>query len=135
MKEIELSFGKEFGRFDSFHDIFRFLISLDAPIMVVLDEYNELKDSYGGIQTDSMMQKIIDSLAETNVRVILSGSAISVMAELLDSCSKSAFTHSKTRQNRLFCSFPEERPQKPKSASRIPCHPCVWPTGCQLSPP
>lgn len=85
MKEIELSLGREFGRFDSFHDIFRFLVSLDVPIMVVLDEYNELKDSYGGVQADSMMQKIIDSLAGTNVRVILSGSAISVMAELLDS--------------------------------------------------
>lgn len=52
---------------------------------MVLDEYNELKEAYGGIETDSMMQKIIDNLSGTDVRVIISGSAVSVMMELLDS--------------------------------------------------
>ncbi len=85
IREIELALGGVWGRFDSFHDIFRALSGLGVPIIVVLDEYNELKDAYGGVETDSMMQKIIDSLMGTSVRVILSGSAISVMAELLDS--------------------------------------------------
>lgn len=64
MKEIELSLGREFGSFDSFHDFFRFLVSLNAPIMVVLDEYNELKESYGGVQTDSMMRRLSVALWE-----------------------------------------------------------------------
>ena len=84
-KEIEIITGDEGHYFNSFHDIFRYLVKLDRPVMVVLDEYNELKETYGGIETDSMMQKIIDSLRDTEVRVILSGSAVSVMAELLDS--------------------------------------------------
>ncbi len=83
-REVEASLGGQWGRFDSFPDIFRFLAGSDSPIAVVLDEYNELKDAYGALQTDSMMQKIIDSLKDTNVRVILSGSAISIMKELLD---------------------------------------------------
>ena len=85
LSEMEISLGGFWGRFDSFHDIFRLLVSLDTPIAVVLDEYNELKESYGSIQTDSMMQKIIDGLKGTKVRIIISGSSISVMKELLDS--------------------------------------------------
>lgn len=83
--EMEISLGGYWGRFDSFHDIFRLLVSLDMPIAVVLDEYNELKEAYGSLQTDSMMQKIIDGLKGTKVRVILSGSSVSVMKELLES--------------------------------------------------
>ncbi len=85
LSEMEVSLGGYWGRFDSFHDIFRLLVSLDMPITVVLDEYNELKESYGSIQTDSMMQKIIDGLKGTKVHIILSGSSISVMKELLES--------------------------------------------------
>ena len=85
LSEMEISLGGYWGRFDSFHDIFRLLVSLDTPIAVVLDEYNELKESYGSIQTDSMMQKIIDGLKGTKVRIIISGSSISVMKELLES--------------------------------------------------
>lgn len=83
--EMEASLGGYWGRFDSFHDIFRLLVSLDTPITVVLDEYNELKEAYGGIQADSMMQKIIDGLEGTKVRVILSGSSVSAMKEVLES--------------------------------------------------
>ena len=51
-----------FHREEDLKEIARFLISLKQPIVVVLDECNELKDSYGGKETDSMMQKIIDGL-------------------------------------------------------------------------
>ncbi len=84
-KEVEFALKDQGRHFDSFHDIFRFLVSRNTPIVVVLDEYNELKEAYGGIETDSMMQKIIDNLSGTDVRVIISGSAVSVMMELLDS--------------------------------------------------
>lgn len=84
-REVEIALNGAWGQFSSFHDIFRFLISLKRPIVVVLDEYNELKDSYGRKETDSMMQKIIDGLKGTDVSVIISGSAVTVMSELLDS--------------------------------------------------
>ena len=74
-----------FHREEDLKEIARFLISLKQPIVVVLDEYNELKDSYGGKETGSMMQKIIDGLKGTDVCVIISGSAVTVMSELLDS--------------------------------------------------
>lgn len=83
-KEASNTLSMEIGRFDSFYDIFRFLVSTNEDILVVIDEYNELKEAYGGIQTDSMMQKIIDSLLDSKVRLIISGSAVSIMTELLD---------------------------------------------------
>ena len=58
LSEMEVSLSGYWGRFDSFHDIFRFLVSLDKSIAVVLDEYNELKESYGSIQTDSMISAL-----------------------------------------------------------------------------
>lgn len=83
-REIGVVMNDSWRHFESFYEVFRFLVSLERDIVVVLDEYNELKESYGGLQSDSMMQKIIDSLEGTRVRVIISGSAVSVMAELSD---------------------------------------------------
>ena len=71
--------------FGSFPDFFRFLKNLDEEILVILDEYNNLKEGYGGVQTDSMMQKILDGLAGSKVKVVLLGSEITMMKELLDS--------------------------------------------------
>lgn len=71
--------------FGSFPEFFRFLVNLDEEILVILDEYSNLKEGYGGVQTDSMMQKVIDGLAGSRVKVVLLGSEITVMKELLDS--------------------------------------------------
>ena len=85
MREVEAVTGGFWGRPDTFYDVFRILKNLSTPVVVVIDEYNELKDSYGGMQTDSMMQKIIDSLKDSKIRIILSGSALTIMKEVLDS--------------------------------------------------
>ena len=83
--EYCLAFGDSNRTFSSFPDFFRFLRTLDEDILVILDEYSNLKESYGGIETDSMMQKIIDSLSGNKVKIVLLGSEVTVMKELLDS--------------------------------------------------
>ena len=83
--EYCLAFGDSNRTFSTFPDFFRFLKSLGEDTLVILDEYNNLKESYGGKETDSMMQKIIDSLKGSKVKIILLGSEVTVMKELLDS--------------------------------------------------
>ena len=61
-QEIESTLGETFLSFSTFNDVFRFLVRQDRPVLVIFDEYNYLKESYGRLETDSMMQKIIDSL-------------------------------------------------------------------------
>ena len=82
--EYCLAFNDSNRTFTSFPDFFRFLRSLDEDILVILDEYSNLKEGYGGIETDSMMQKIIDSLSGYKVKIVLLGSEVTVMKELLD---------------------------------------------------
>ena len=82
--EYCLAFNDTNRTFSSFPEFFRFLASLNEETLIILDEYNNLKDSYGGSQTDSMMQKIIDNLADSKVKIILLGSEVTVMKELLD---------------------------------------------------
>ena len=85
VSEYCLAFSDTNRSFGSFPEFFRFLGNLDEDILVILDEYSNLKEGYGSTQTDSMMQKILDSLAESRVKVILLGSELTVMKELLDS--------------------------------------------------
>ena len=82
--EYSIVFSDYHRHFDTFYDFFRFLAGLKEDIVVVLDEYSFLKESYGKNQTDSMMQKIIDSLYQSSVKVILCGSEVTVMKELLE---------------------------------------------------
>ena len=53
--EYCLAFGDSNRTFSSFPDFFRFLRTLDEDILVILDEYSNLKESYGGIETDSII--------------------------------------------------------------------------------
>lgn len=55
----------------------------EKPILVVLDEYQYFKDSLRSGEVDSYMQGVIDSLPST-VKVVLCGSYITVMKELLE---------------------------------------------------
>lgn len=82
--EIKRVFSDTYISFKSFYDAFSFLSSKQEKIIVVLDEYGEFKKSYGQYTADSMLQKIIDSLKDTKVKLIISGSAVSMMKELLE---------------------------------------------------
>lgn len=84
VEEYGMVFGDSNRHFETFPDFFSFLARLATPIVIVLDEYNYLKDGYGKTQTDSMMQRIIDSIQGTTLKVVLCGSEVTVMKELLD---------------------------------------------------
>ena len=82
--EVKASFSIQFLSFKTFYEAFVFFVSQKKRILVVIDEYGELKTAYGAYATDSMFQKIIDSLNGTDVKVIITGSAVGAMKELLD---------------------------------------------------
>ena len=63
-------------------DLFDFLKAQNRKILLILDEYQYLKQSLKGGELDSYMQVIIDSLPP-NIKLVLCGSYISVMKELL----------------------------------------------------
>mgnify|MGYP004451140029 FL=1 len=68
--------------FSTIFDIFDFLKSQNKKILLILDEYQYLKNSLKAKEMDSFMQSIIDNLSP-NVKLILCGSYISIMKELL----------------------------------------------------
>ena len=70
-------------RFDSLFDMMDYLKTLDKKILIILDEYPYLKQTKKKYEVDSYMQAVIDRLPE-NVKLILCGSYITVMKELLD---------------------------------------------------
>lgn len=68
--------------FESVFDLFKFLNVQNKKILVVLDEYQYLKESLKELEMDSIMQSIIDDFSD-NLKIILCGSYISIMKELL----------------------------------------------------
>ena len=70
-------------KFSSLADIFQFLEKQNKQILVILDEYQYLKETGKKEEIDSYMQYIIDHL-ENQVKIILCGSYITVMRELLE---------------------------------------------------
>ncbi|MCF0261508.1 MAG: ATP-binding protein, partial [Sphaerochaetaceae bacterium] len=68
--------------FSTIFDIFDFLKSQNNKVLLILDEYQYLKNSLKAKEMDSFMQSIIDNLSP-NVKLILCGSYISIMKELL----------------------------------------------------
>ncbi len=69
-------------RFDSLADMMDYLRTQDKRILLVIDEYPYLKQTKKKNEVDSYMQAIIDQLPE-NVKLILCGSYITIMKELL----------------------------------------------------
>lgn len=69
--------------FTTIFDLFEFLQKQNKKILLVLDEYQYFKESKKNMELDSMMQAIIDSLCD-NIKIVLCGSYISVMKELLE---------------------------------------------------
>lgn len=68
--------------FKTIFDLFDFLKKLDKKILVVLDEYQNLKETLKEKEVDSIIQSIIDNFSE-NMKIILCGSYISIIKELL----------------------------------------------------
>ncbi|MBQ8063992.1 MAG: ATP-binding protein [Clostridia bacterium] len=79
-------------RFQTLNDIFEFLKSQKRDILVVMDEYQYLKQSGKKNEVDSFLQDIVDHLTP-QVKVVLCGSYITIMKELLE------------RENPLFGRF------------------------------
>ena len=69
-------------RFDSLFAMMDYLGTLDEKILLIIDEYPYLKQTKKKYEIDSYMQAVIDSLPK-NVKLILCGSYITVMKELL----------------------------------------------------
>lgn len=69
--------------FQSFLDVFAYLSSIEKPLIVVIDEYPYLKAATKAEYVDSMMQNIIDNRLK-NLQLILSGSHIGMMKEMLE---------------------------------------------------
>ena len=70
-------------RFDSLFEMMDYLKTLDKKILLIIDEYPYLKQTKKKNEVDSYMQAVIDRLPE-NIKLILCGSYITVMKELLD---------------------------------------------------
>lgn len=70
-------------RFDSLQEMFKYLGTLDRQILFIIDEYPYLKQTKKHNEVDSYMQSAIDNLP-TNVNLILCGSYITIMKELLE---------------------------------------------------
>ncbi len=69
-------------RFDSLFAMMDYLRTLDTKILLIIDEYPYLKQTKKKNEVDSYMQAVIDRLPE-NVKLILCGSYITIMKELL----------------------------------------------------
>ena len=70
-------------RFDSLFSMMDYLKTLDKNFLLIIDEYPYLKQTKKKNEVDSYMQALIDRLPE-NVKMILCGSYITIMKELLN---------------------------------------------------
>ncbi len=68
--------------FDSIFEMVDYLKTLNKKILLIIDEYPYLKQTRKKNEVDSYMQVVIDRLPE-NVKLILCGSYITIMKELL----------------------------------------------------
>ncbi len=68
--------------FESLFGMMDYLKTLDKRILLIIDEYPYLKQTRKKNEVDSYMQAVIDRLPE-NVKLILCGSYITIMKELL----------------------------------------------------
>lgn len=86
--EFSKSIGEAFSMpslssFSSLPDAFSFISQLKKRTIVVLDEYSDLKMHAKKGEVDSYMRSIADNLPE-NIILVITGSALKVMEELLE---------------------------------------------------
>lgn len=82
-RDVSMALGLPDMHLATLSDVFRLLSAQNKPILIVLDEYQYLKESAKKGEVDSYMQEVIDHMTD-NIRLILCGSYISVMKELLE---------------------------------------------------
>ena len=68
---------------DDIIELFDNLKAFNRNFTIILDEYQYLKRNFTSGNMDSYMQSIIDSLKGSGIKIILSGSYVSEMKELL----------------------------------------------------
>ncbi|MBQ9274175.1 MAG: AAA family ATPase [Succinivibrio sp.] len=81
-KSVAESLSLTHLRFDSWFALMDYLGTLGRKILLIIDEYPYLKQTKKKNEVDSYMQAVIDRLPE-NVKLVLCGSYITVMKELL----------------------------------------------------
>lgn len=81
-KSVSESLSLPTIHYDSIFAMFDYLGKLDRKILLIIDEYPYLKETGKKNEVDSYMQRVIDSLPG-NVKLILCGSYITIMKELL----------------------------------------------------
>ncbi|MBR4158022.1 MAG: AAA family ATPase [Oscillospiraceae bacterium] len=81
-KNVSESLSLPNMRFDSLFSMMDFLKTLDQRILLIIDEYPYLKQTKRKNEVDSYMQAVIDRLPG-NVKLILCGSYVTIMKELL----------------------------------------------------
>ena len=86
LSELVLSSFGESGdySFSSIDSIISYLNGKNQKVLLVIDEYQYFKKSTTEFNLDSAFQRAIDSGLSDNVKLIISGSFISMMLELLD---------------------------------------------------
>ena len=82
-KSVSDALELPFIRFESLFAMMDYLRKLDKRILLIIDEYPYLKQTKKNREVDSYFQILIDKLPE-NVKLILCGSYISIMKELLE---------------------------------------------------
>lgn len=81
-KSVSASLSLPGIKFNSLFDMMDYLGTLDKHILLCIDEYPYLKESRKNSEVDSYMQRIIENLAG-NIKIVLCGSYITMMKELL----------------------------------------------------
>ena len=82
-RSVSQAFGLPSFTVPTIFDVFDFLKAQNRQVLIILDEYQYFKDSLKKGELDSYMQAIVDSLPP-NIKLILCGSYITVMKELLE---------------------------------------------------
>ncbi len=82
-RSICQTLGLPMIQFGELNDIFSFLEAQSKKVLLILDEYQYLKNTKRKNEIDSLMQGIVDRLSN-HVKLVLCGSYISVMKELLE---------------------------------------------------
>lgn len=82
-RSVSQALGTPAFTMQTLFDLFDYLESLGKPVLLVLDEYQYFKESLKKGELDSYLQVAIDRLPP-QVKLVLCGSYITVMKELLD---------------------------------------------------
>ena len=82
-EKIQGLFNNKFLHFAGFEDAFEYLGTVNEKVIVIIDEYQYLKQVNDGKYVDSVFQNIIDQMKD-NLKLVLLGSYVGMMKELLE---------------------------------------------------